>query len=238
MNASGAMIRFAAETWRSKSLHPSSSIPMVPVLVEPILEPRSPFVGLPFAVGEGRGVVVSDRDGLGLATVLAKKGRSAALAQRVRQHFHIELPNEPYRAVAGDVAFAGTAPGVWLVTQESGGNAFVPSLVEAIGDLAAISDQSDGYAVLRSVRTEGARHALQDSPGRRASARVQGRHYRSNRRRAYRSDSMAPCECHRRLSCFRDRSIPQFGRELLARAGRIALLEFGLVAVDRIPIDR
>lgn len=117
--------------------------------VRPILFPRGPFVDLPVSASSGRGVIVSDRDGLGLATVLARRGKSAALAQRMREHFNIELPREPYRATAGPFALAGTAPGAWLATFEQGGNAFAVRFREIVGDLASVSDQSDGYAVLR-----------------------------------------------------------------------------------------
>lgn len=117
--------------------------------LHPMLVARAPFADLPAASAARRGVIVSDRDGLGLATVLARKGQSEALAQRVRERFRIELPQGSRRATAGDVALAGTGPGAWLASCERGGNAFAVSLRETIGDLAAVSDQSDGYAVLR-----------------------------------------------------------------------------------------
>jgi heterotetrameric sarcosine oxidase gamma subunit len=117
--------------------------------VQPILVPRAPFADLPVARTVGRGFIVSVRDGLGLATVLARKGKSAALTQRLREHFGIELPQGPHRTTAGDLALAGTGPGAWLATRDRGGNAFAESLMRTIGDLASVSDQSDGYAVLR-----------------------------------------------------------------------------------------
>lgn len=113
------------------------------------LIPRAPFTGLPFASAPGRGVIAIDRDGVGLASVLVRKGRIAALSQRACECFGIELPRGPHRAGADGVAFAGTGPEAWLVTSEQGGNAFAASLRETLGDLASVSDQSDGYAVLR-----------------------------------------------------------------------------------------
>jgi sarcosine oxidase subunit gamma len=47
------------------------------------------------------------------------------------------------------VALAGTGPGAWLVTSESGGNAFAVSLRDLLDGVAAVIDQSDGYASLR-----------------------------------------------------------------------------------------
>jgi heterotetrameric sarcosine oxidase gamma subunit len=121
---------------------------MMPDL-DPALTPCSPFAGLPVALTSGHGLIVSDRDGLGLATILVKKGKRAALERHIHEHFRLELPQGPRRTAAGNVALAGTGPGAWLATHERGGNAFAASLTKAIGDLAAVSDQSDGYAVLR-----------------------------------------------------------------------------------------
>jgi heterotetrameric sarcosine oxidase gamma subunit len=92
---------------------------------------------------------VSERDGLGIATVLVRKGKTAALAERLREHFQIELPQGPRRATSGTVAVMGIAPEAWLATQEQGGNAFATSLKKVVGELASISDQSDGYRVWR-----------------------------------------------------------------------------------------
>jgi heterotetrameric sarcosine oxidase gamma subunit len=114
-----------------------------------VLTARPAFADLPVTCTGRRGVIVCDRYGLGLATVLVRKGGNEALEQRVREHFNIELPPSPHRAIAGDIAFAGTAPRAWLATRERGGNAFTISLNKTIGDLASVSDQSDAYAVLR-----------------------------------------------------------------------------------------
>jgi len=108
-----------------------------------------PFADLPFSSAAGRGVLVIDRDGLGVATVLVRKGQIAALTQRVGAGFGIALPRGPHRCASGDVAFAGTGPESWLATCEQGGNVFGSSLREALGDAASISDQSSGYAILR-----------------------------------------------------------------------------------------
>ena len=110
---------------------------------------RAPFQDLPLAGIAGGGVLVADRDGLGIASVLVRKNASAALAERVRALFGIELPRGPRRSVRGDIAFAATGPGTWLATREEGGDAFAASLIERIGDIAAVADQSSGYAILR-----------------------------------------------------------------------------------------
>jgi sarcosine oxidase subunit gamma len=97
----------------------------------------------------GDGVTFSDRDGLALATVIARRGQREALALRMREHFLVELPQRPRRATAGDLAVAGTGRGTWFATCERGGNTFAEDLRKKIGDLASVSDQSAAYAVLR-----------------------------------------------------------------------------------------
>lgn len=95
------------------------------------------------------GIHVVERTALGLATVLARKGKSGQLAARVRDHFGIELPYEQRCAISGDVAFAGTAPGAWLATRKNTSADFALSLSESLAGLASVSEQSDGFAVLR-----------------------------------------------------------------------------------------
>jgi sarcosine oxidase subunit gamma len=107
----------------------------------------SAFAGLP--TPQANGVVIQEIDGLGLATVMARKGEDAALASRMRQAFGIELPLGPRLALAGGIRVIGTGPGAWLAIRENAGNAFSSSLREAIGDLAAVVDQSDGMGVVR-----------------------------------------------------------------------------------------
>jgi sarcosine oxidase subunit gamma len=110
---------------------------------------RAAFMDLTLSSGSGGGVIVADRDGLGVATVLVRKRQVAALAQCVHERFGIELPRGPRRSAIGDVAFAGTGPETWLATGEEGGNDFAAALKETIGAMASVSDQSSGYAILR-----------------------------------------------------------------------------------------
>jgi sarcosine oxidase subunit gamma len=130
------------------------------------LTPRTPWPELA-ALSNGRGgVSVKALDGLGLATVIVRRGQLAALTERVRDRFGIVLPQGAYRSEAAGVAFAGTGPEVWLASRETlgtretpgrretpgtreTGNGFAGFLANEIGAAAAVSDQSDGYAVLR-----------------------------------------------------------------------------------------
>jgi len=82
-------------------------------------------------------------------TLVARRAQDKTLAVRVRDQFHIDLPQGPYRAARGELAFAGLAPGAWLVTHEGGDRAIVDALKPAVSSVASVTDQSDGYAVLR-----------------------------------------------------------------------------------------
>lgn len=113
------------------------------------LVPRAPFVDLPVIPAQGSGVIAHDRDGLGIASVLVRRGQLDALASQVQQHFGIELLPGPRRSGTGSIAFIATGPGSWFATSEGAGNAFASSLAAALGECAAVSDQSDGQAVLR-----------------------------------------------------------------------------------------
>ena len=113
------------------------------------LVPRAPFVDLPVIPTSGAGVIAHDRDGLGIASVLVKRGRFDVLASQVQQHFGIELLHGSRRSCAAGIAFIATGPGSWFATSEGAGNSFAGSLGSALGECAAVSDQSDGQAVLR-----------------------------------------------------------------------------------------
>lgn len=99
---------------------------------------------------EDAGVTIAPRDDLAMAIVMVRKNQAAALADRVRAAYGIDLPAGPKRIVAGDVAFIGMGPGQFLAV-EQGGDAltFATRVATAVGPAASISDQSDSRAVLR-----------------------------------------------------------------------------------------
>jgi methylglutamate dehydrogenase subunit D len=109
----------------------------------------SAFAGLPAAVGSGRGVLATERDGLGIARIAARRAQAARVAEVFRAQFGLEPPTGPRRASRGDVAIAGIGPGVWLATRDGAGNAFAQSLRSLLADCASVSDQSDAYVILR-----------------------------------------------------------------------------------------
>ncbi len=95
------------------------------------------------------GVTICERHGLGIATLLARKGQEAELRQRIQQHFRVELPSRPAWTRAGELSFIGMGPGTWLALSENGGHLFSASLRQIAAPLASVSDQSGGYAVFR-----------------------------------------------------------------------------------------
>lgn len=117
----------------------------------PDLIPRSAFIGLPGRSGrtEGEpGVTVRPRDELALARVIARKGRADDLAAAVRSRYALDLPTTPKRVEQGGLAFIWSGPGQWLAVAEDRRD-LARELAETIGAFAAVSDQSDGLAVLR-----------------------------------------------------------------------------------------
>jgi methylglutamate dehydrogenase subunit D len=113
------------------------------------LNARSAFEGLLHDVGpaEAPGVVVRERAGLEIATVIARGG-PAALAARVRSAYGIDLPSGPKRAASDRVAFVATGPRTWLALGEAG-ERLSDELQRKLADTAAVCDQSYGYAVMR-----------------------------------------------------------------------------------------
>jgi len=118
-------------------------------MVEFALKAGSPFAELLHPVGIGSGVTVSDRDGMGLASVMALKGQRALVAERLMTSYGFIAPKGPGRSAAGEVAIVGIGPDRWLATKSGAANALAEDLARLLDGIAAVTDQSDGYAVLR-----------------------------------------------------------------------------------------
>jgi sarcosine oxidase subunit gamma len=97
----------------------------------------------------GAGVTISVRNNLGCATVMVRRDTQEQLKQRIKTSYGIDLIPGLRRAVSGNVAFLGTGPTTWLATQDDGGNKFLVSLKQAVGDAASVADQTDGYVIHR-----------------------------------------------------------------------------------------
>jgi methylglutamate dehydrogenase subunit D len=115
----------------------------------PILVPHPAFTDLSVGSGAGDGVTITARETLGIASVNVRKGRVNALTERVRDKFNLALPRGPSRVCVGELAFVGTGPGAWLAIFEGGGHSFVGLLRACLGEFAAMTDQTDSYALLQ-----------------------------------------------------------------------------------------
>jgi sarcosine oxidase subunit gamma len=94
------------------------------------------------------GVVITERLGLGLATVAARRG--APVRAAVKSSYGVDLPNDSTVGRGPEVSFVGYGPGQWLAVSETlAGAALASDLKQRLKGLASVSDQSGGRTVLR-----------------------------------------------------------------------------------------
>ncbi len=106
------------------------------------------------------GVTLELRGGGVLATVSVRRNQLQALERSVREMFGFPLPGTPKCVSAGAISVLWAGAGQWLaMTRGEDGTAFERRLRTELGDLASISDQSDGRVVIRVSGTR-ARDAL------------------------------------------------------------------------------
>jgi methylglutamate dehydrogenase subunit D len=96
------------------------------------------------------GIFIAERTDLALASVMARRGKTAALRARVKDMFGTDLPLTPRRAADGPIHFIWAGPGRWMAeTSTEGPHAFEHHLREAFIGHAAVTSQSDGRSVIR-----------------------------------------------------------------------------------------
>lgn len=95
----------------------------------------------------GDGVVVTAREGLGVASIIAGEGDTRALARAIKARFGLDLPAVQVAAMSQTHSLVWSGPGQWLLVAQSRAG-FTDDLA-ALSSLAAIAEQSDGRAVLR-----------------------------------------------------------------------------------------
>ncbi len=96
-----------------------------------------------------RGILVQERHGLAIATVMVRKGQSAALAAAVREQFDIALPQGPGYGHSDALTFLGTGPGRWLAIHSAPQRRFFDGFSQQLEGLASVVDQSGALGVLR-----------------------------------------------------------------------------------------
>ncbi len=100
---------------------------------------------------------LTERPGLGMATIMARKGIQPAVIGAVLGFLP---PDGPERAADARLALIGTGPGTWLALAETPEADWVTQLANKLNGLASVSDQSGSYVVLR-IAGSGARETLQ-----------------------------------------------------------------------------
>lgn len=99
--------------------------------------------------GSGDGVTAIERVGLGMATVMARRGKSSELLQQVKLRFGVELADAPMRYRFDRTSFIGTGNGKWLAVCETPTAKYLENLQHELDGLASVVDQSHAFGVLR-----------------------------------------------------------------------------------------
>lgn len=92
-------------------------------------------------------VTVKPRDNLGLATVIARRGQEDALCARLASTYATDLPARPILAHGRGLDLVWSGPAQWLAVSDD--RAIAALLGGELAGMAAVSDQTDGRAVLR-----------------------------------------------------------------------------------------
>src|SRR5512143_2277140 len=149
------MTRCVGATFSPRSVRPASSTKKGRASVSSPLKAKSALAGVAVPGRYGRshgeaGVVITERIGLRLATVAARKGKTDALKQAVAAAYGVDLPGSSRVAQGAEISFIGYGPGQWLAVSERRANeALARDLSARLAGFASISDQSGGRTVLR-----------------------------------------------------------------------------------------
>ena len=119
------------------------------------IQARPAFAGLMTPGRHGRtqgeaGVTLREVEGLGMASVIARKGRAADCAAALRRALALDLPVTPRCAGTGDLRILWAGPGQWMARGTAlDSDALAERLAQALGGSASVAAQGDGRAVLR-----------------------------------------------------------------------------------------
>ncbi len=112
-----------------------------------VLEFRSPVAGALKDIGPAAaaGVVVCEERSRQAATVIAY-GSTDDIAARLKGAFGLKLIPGSKASSGGNLTFVATGPRAWLALSEDAAS-LSASLRDALGDSAAVTDQSSGFTV-------------------------------------------------------------------------------------------
>lgn len=117
--------------------------------------PRSALAGIAHPGRHGRaagapGVTIAVVDTLAEATVIARKGKSAAASAAALKAFGAALPMRPSFIAAKTVTFFWAGPGQWCAQARNPATTGLEKDLEtALGDTASVTDQTGGRVILR-----------------------------------------------------------------------------------------
>jgi methylglutamate dehydrogenase subunit D len=128
------------------------------------LTPVSSLRSLPMPVAQGNlrapGVIITERTGVSLCQVLARKGAHIQLAALARETLGFALPSIPRHSGPAPISFVWAGPSQWLALGEPpAGQVLYASLTSSLADLASVIDLSHARAIVR-VSGPRARDAL------------------------------------------------------------------------------
>ena len=114
--------------------------------------PRGAWEGIAKIGGHGAsanapGIRLTLREGQGLATIVAADGREADLRAILAERFGLSVPEAGATAFDGERGLVWSAPGQWLAVSPT--RQGFDALPAALQGVAAVTDQSDGRALVR-----------------------------------------------------------------------------------------
>jgi sarcosine oxidase subunit gamma len=100
---------------------------------------------------------VVEREGFGLATVMARNGVASSL---VGAALGLNAPQGPTSAGVDELMLLGTGPGMWMAVADNAGPDWAETLQSKLKGIASVSDQTGGYVVFK-ISGPAARSTLQ-----------------------------------------------------------------------------
>jgi sarcosine oxidase subunit gamma len=96
------------------------------------------------------GLEIAELASVGLATVMARRGKVAAVKEAIKAAYGVDPVDGAKVSFAGKVMFVGAGPGHWLaVSTEMPHGELALDLGHSLAGLASVADQSDARGVLR-----------------------------------------------------------------------------------------
>jgi sarcosine oxidase subunit gamma len=102
-------------------------------------------------------LIVIERTGFGLATVMARNG---VPAKRIGAALGLDAPEGSAWAEGSGSMLIGVGPGNWIAKVENASPFWADALRERLAGIASVSDQSSGYTIIRLTGAD-ARTVLQ-----------------------------------------------------------------------------